>query len=336
MENETTHRRRMWILAAAVAISIWGIVGFVAGLGGGYTNALFEPTYVMGRVEEGGPLDEAGFEPGDSAVSVEGIPIVDLGMYSRWPNSLNRQPGESLTLTVERNGELVSGEVVFRATPTGTLKMRAGGMIIAYSFLWFGIWALLTAKTSHAQRLAVIGLVLALGMPGPDMGSWAGAAGHLQTGATALWTLLLLRFFLLFPKPKRTGTSRLATGMLYGAWVILLLCFALELVYHPRFYHTFGAYTGILMLGYSVLAIAAVIHTVVKTPRRELAESGMGIIFLGVVVAVVGTSIAFIDWAFLWTIDIPGSPWLAMTMAAIPLAMAMAVKRHAETSPDFS
>ena len=46
--------------------------------------------------------------------------------------------------------------------------------------------------------------------------------------------------------------------------------------------------------------------------------------------------IAFIDWAFLWTIDIPGSPWLAMTMAAIPLAMAMAVKRHAETSPDFS
>ena len=335
MESDTTHRRRIGMLLAAVAISIWGIVGFVDGLGDGYTNALFEPNYVMGRVEEGGPLYEAGFQPGDSAVSVEGIPIVDLGMYSRWPNSLDRRPGESLTLTVERDGELVSGEVVFRETPTGTLKMRAGGTIIAFSFLWFGIWALLTVKTPHAQRLAAIGLVLALGIPGPDMGSWSGVVGHLQTAATALWTLLLLRFFLLFPKPKRMGTSRLATGILYAAWVGLLFCFVLELIYHPRFYHSFGSFNGLVMLAYSALAIAAVIHTVVTTPRAELRESGMGMMFLGVLVAVLGTTIGFVDWAFLWTIQIPGSNWFPLTIAAVPLTMAMAVRKHSrsETAP---
>ncbi len=53
------------------------------------------------------------------------------------------------------------------------------------------------------------------------------------------------------------------------------------------------------MLGYSVFAVVAVVHTVVKTPRGELRDSGMGIILVGVVVALVPTLVSAVDWMFL-------------------------------------
>jgi len=329
MDGETSQRSRRLMLAAGVFLTVWAIWGFIDGVNEGYTDALFEPDYTIGRAPEGGVLREAGFQAGDSVVAVEGIPVVELGMYSRWPRSLDRAPGESLTLTVERQGELVDGEVMFRKVPSGTVKMRAGGTIIVFAFLWAGMWALLVVRTAHARRLALLGLVLAVGIPGPDAGTWNGVMGHIQAAALALWTLLLLRFFLFFPAPTRMGESRVTTAVLYAAWVGLLICFGLELVYHPRLYHSFGGYTYLLMLAYALLAFGAVAHTVITTPRPELRESGMSLIFWGVLVAVVGTLIGFVDWALLGSIQIPGSNWLPLTIAAVPTASALAVKKHA-------
>ena len=102
MDGATLKRHRMWVPAAAAVILTWGIVGLFSGTDAGYTDALFEPDYTILHVPDGGPLDEAGFQPGDSVVTVEGIPVTELGMYSRWHRSLSRRPGESLTMVVER------------------------------------------------------------------------------------------------------------------------------------------------------------------------------------------------------------------------------------------
>jgi hypothetical protein len=62
-----------------------------------------------------------------------------------------------------------------------------------------------------------------------------------QVAFILLWSILLLRFFLTFPRPKRVSRSRLATTVVYGSWVLFLGCLLLELIMHPALYHTFGA-----------------------------------------------------------------------------------------------
>ncbi len=327
MESGLIRRRQGWVLAAVIGITMWAVGGFVQRLGSGYTNALFHSDYTIPYVEPGGPLAEAGFQAGDSVVSVEGIPVERLGMYSRWPRSLSRAPGESIEMTVERDGDLVSGRVVSRVRPLGVVKMQLGGLIVAVSFLWFGAWALLSAPTIHTLRLACIGLAAGAGVAGPDLGSWNGVLGHVQLAAMVLWTLLLARFFLLFPKANRLGRSRIATGIMYGAWVVLLFCLVLELIFHPRFYHTFGPLYSLLMLGYAVLAVVALIHTAVKLDRAALRQTGMGIIVSGIAVAVVPTLVGFIDWALLYNVSIPGSSYFPLLIAVIPLAMALGARR---------
>ncbi len=325
----TSKRHRMWVAAAAAAILTWGTVGLFSGRDAGYTDALFEPDYTIRYAPEGGPLDEAGFQVGDSVVTVEGIPVTELGMYSRWPRSLSRRPGESLAMVVVREGAFVSGDIVYRERSSGNLQMRLSGAAIMLSFLGFGLWAFFTVGNPHAIRLAYIGLALAAALPGPELGSWNGVRDHITIAAMVLWTLLLLRFFLLFPQPKRIGESRIATGAIFGAWAVLLICLGLELIFHPRFYHSFGMFYSLLMLGYSVLAVVALGHTAVKTPRDRLQDSGMSIILVGVVVAVVPTLVFAIDWMFLWDFSIPGSSYFPLLLGVIPLAMALGVRKHA-------
>ena len=327
MDSPPARRIGIWSLVAASGLTAWACVG-VLGNRSGYTDALFEPDYTIVHAPAGGPLADAGFQPGDSVVSVEGIPGVDLGMYSRWPRSLSRRPGESITMMVDRNGERVSGEVIYRERPRGSRNMQVGGLLIGLSFIWFGVWALLVAPSSHAVRLMAIGLAAGLGLPGPDLGSWNGVRDHTQAAAMVLWALFLLRFFLLFPNPKRVATLRGPTAALFLPWVILLACLAVELAYHPRFYHTFGPLYGLLVAGYTVLALVAMVHTVVKTPRDELRISGMGWVLAGVGVGVGGVVLWLVLALVPW-LSVPGSGWLPVLFGAIPAGMALGVRRRA-------
>jgi hypothetical protein len=328
MDEHCLKHHRIIVLTATALILTWGLAGLLQEPAG-YTNALYAPDYTIPEIRPGSVLEEAGFEPGDSVVTVEGIPVVELGMYSRWPRSLSRCPGGSITMVVERDGEHVAGEVVYRESPSGSARMRLGGMVILLSFLAFGVWALLTVPTAHAVHLGYIGVALGLAVPGPDVGSSNGVRDHVQLAGMVLWLLLLLRFFLLFPTPKRMGESRLVTGILFAPWVILLFCLVVELVYHPRFYHTFGGFNSILMLAYAILAVAAVIHTALKTSRQKLQESGMRLVFLGVGIGIAGAVVALVDQALLWSVDIPGSGYLALLISVVPLTMALAVRKQA-------
>jgi hypothetical protein len=321
-------RQKATLLAVALILTVSGLLG-VFGNKAGYTNALFEPDYTIAYVPAGGPLAEAGFHPGDSVISVEGIPVVDLGMYSRWPRSLSRAPGESLTMEVERDGQTVRGEVVYREPPPTTWKLQFGSLLVFLSFLWAGAWVFLTVPSAHATRMAVMGLAVGLAMPALDVGSWNGIKEHIHLAAMVLWTLLLLRFFLFFPKPKRFSQGRLATVVLYAPWVILLGCLVVELIFHPRFYHTFGSYTGLLMFTYLVLAVAVLVHSWVTTPGDEVQASGLGRILAGVGIGVGGVLLWAVDALLLQGFDIPGSNWAPVLFGVIPIGMALGVTKAA-------
>ena len=90
MDPQTIHRHRTFAIVATIAIVAWGVAGHFDRLDDGRFDPLFEPDYTIQHAPEGGTHALAGFRNGDSVVSVEGIPVVELGMYSRWPRSGNR------------------------------------------------------------------------------------------------------------------------------------------------------------------------------------------------------------------------------------------------------
>jgi uncharacterized membrane protein len=117
--------------------------------------------------------------------------------------------------------------------------------------------------------------------------------------------------------------------IIYGAWLLFLPVLVAELIVHPVMYHSYGGPGFLLMLGFLVLALAAVVHTWVTTPRRELRDSGMSLILIGLVVAIVPTLVGVIDWALFRDFDLPGSAYLPLLIIVIPLTMAMGVRAEA-------
>jgi hypothetical protein len=239
-----------------------------------------------------------------------------------------RRPGESIEMVVDRDGAQVAGRIVYRATPPGVVRTQRTLALLAFSFLWLGIWLLFTTRSAHAQRLTMVGLVVAFAVPGPYLGRLNGVQDHVQVAAEILWLILLFHFFLLFPKPKRLARSPLV-GLLYLPWVVLVGCLAVELFTHPRHYHSFGGFIGTLFLAYVVAAVLALAHTAMTTPRAEASASGVRLILGGWLLALVPNLVAMIGWSVPPGFDTPGQKYFPLLLLAIPVSMALGVRREA-------
>lgn len=316
------------VAVAAAALVAWAAVGFYQGLNSGFSGGLYDPEYVVPGVWPGGLADRSGFRAGDRVISVEGTPVEDLGMESRWPRRLAPRIGQSLRFVVDRKGERAPVDVVYPPPSREAVDNRVGALLVGLAFLGFGLWVFFTLGSPCARTLAGVGLAAAAAMSfglGPNLGSWNGVQNHISTACAALMWILMLRFFLTFPAAKRASGSRLASGVVYGAWAGLLVFLVAELVVHPALYYTTGSVAYPLMLAYGVLILAAIVHTLVRTPRGELRRSGVHLILGGLVVAAVVLTASFVSGTRL-----PG--WIrALSIGVIPLTMALAVRKRARS-----
>lgn len=310
------------MIGGALALTAWGGVGLYQGLHSGFSGGLYDPEYRVPGVMPGGLADRSGFQAGDRVISVEGRPVEELGMESRWPRSLATRIGESRRFVVERAGQRVSLDVVYPPPSAEATRNRLVAAAVGLGFLGFGYWAFLTVGTRDARTLAYIGLAAgvsaSLGL-GPNLGSWNGLQHHFATAGNVLMFILLLRFFVEFPAPKRVSESRLAAWLVYGVWACFGAFLLIELAVHPALYYTTGSVAGPLILAYSVLILAAIAHTLVRGPR-----SGMYWILGALLVAVAGPASA----AALG-VSLPGWAYAALILT-IPFTMALAVRRRVQ------
>ena len=332
MDKPTSSRLAVILLIVFLALIAWGVAGFIDRRDAGWGAFTYSPDYVVNPVEPGGAADRAGLRAGDRMISVEGIPIEDLPLYSRWPRSLQANADETRRFVVEREGEILTIDVVYDARSPNMLHF--GAALIGLAFMAFGLWALFAVGTAPARRLAWIGLAAGLatfGGGGPYLGTFDGLSTHVQAAAMMLFVILLLRFFLMFPEPTHMGRNPLVTGLIYAPWLLFIICLILELVLHPVLYHAFGDIAAILNLLYCLLALAALICSFILH-RNAFGSSGLGLILIGLIVAIVPTAVDLVDWALIRSFDLPGSDYYALMLAAFPLFMALAVRRHAQAA----
>jgi len=178
------------------------------------------------------------------------------------------------------------------------------------------------------MRFAILGITFGCILPGPNLGVANGVRDDAQVAAVILWALLLLRFFLFFPQPKVRLTGLRATAATVGPWVVLVACLGLELAFHPRFYHTFVPMYGLLLTGYLLSTLVAVIHTLATTPREALRASGMTSVLWGVGIGVAGL-VAWVAASAVPAFGFPGARLLPVLLVAVPMGMAQAVRKTA-------
>jgi hypothetical protein len=326
-------RQRAWALTGALALVAWGSIGFYEGLHTGFSGGLYDTAYRVPEIGQQGLAARSGFRAGDRVISVEGRPVEQLGMESRWPRALVPRVGESRRFVVERGGNLVAIDVVFPAPFQAAVYNRIRAASIGLAFLGCGLWAFLTVPTGHARALAAIGLAAGIGAAcglGPNLGSWNGVQGHISTAADVLMFALLLRFFVTFPAPKAVSRSRVAAALVYGAWIGLLLFLSIEVLVHPALYYTTGTVASPLITAFVLLMFAAVIHTVVTSRRADLRASGMIWILAGLLVVIARTVVAIV-------VPLDLLAWSdAVWVLALPLSMTLAVNKHARFQAELT
>jgi hypothetical protein len=247
-------------------------------------------------------------------------------MQSRWvPINI----GESRTVEVEREGERISVEVVYRGGDVDPVVGGMGNLIVNLAFLGLGLWVLFRVQSSLALLCALSGVLWALStLGGPHLGAWEGVAGHVQITALLLWLYVLLRFLLVFPRPKRVGESRVARTIVTGiilAWCGLLI---VELVVHPALYNVYGIVLAILLIPASLAILGALIHSRVACALEVRRESGFNVLFWGILGGLFLPIIGAILLAALTGVEGGVWPYLQLLLIAIPMSMAYSVVKH--------
>jgi hypothetical protein len=270
MDHDSILRLRPWLVATSLVLAAWGIVGLVQRPGVGRSGFMYRLDNVVEIVTPGSGADRAGLKPGDRLLSVDGRPVEQVPMQSRWPRT---RVGETRHLVVEREGRPLTVNVVFDPPSHDTDALRLIAAVVALGLLGFGLWAMSTAPSPPATLLALSGLAAwgAVTARGVDLGGlWNAVPEHFQLACAVLCPLLLLQFFLAFPTPKRGSASRLAQGALLGPLLLLLGLLVLEPFVHPRLYRATWPVGTLLILVYLVLALAAAAHTLSLAVRRRI------------------------------------------------------------------
>ncbi len=327
MNQQNLSRRVAWLVVAAVALTVWGIIGIVQRRDLGRGGYFYGPDYIVSSVSPEGAGAKAGIQVGDRVLSVGGIPVQELPMQSRWTQP---RVGESLLIEVERNGESVAIEVVYGRSRLDPVVSGLRTLMVGLSFLGLGLWAYVRAPTRHAWTVALMGLAMALSVVrGPHLGAWDGVASHINIASAVLFVALLLHFLLTFPQAGRFGGSRQTARLIYGVWLLYVAFLVVELIVHPALYAAYGFLGFMLLLAYGVLVLATAIHAFVKTRRIELRESGLGVVLLGLLVAIVPNLAYVAVRIFLPGITLPAPSYVTVLLIAIPLTLVIGVRKQA-------
>jgi regulator of sigma E protease len=179
------------------------------------------PRALVGEVRADSPAERAGLQSGDRVVAAGGEPVEN---WRDWVESVRAHPGETLTLTLVRDGERRQVDVVPEAVDSGEeahgrVGVAAGDIRRIDHGVWGAVpaaWSKVTDQTGMilgAMGRMVTGDLSLKTLGGPV--TIAQAAG--QTASTGISTFML---FLAFFSISLGLINLLPVPMLDGGWIV--------------------------------------------------------------------------------------------------------------------
>ena len=336
VDKEVSMYPQRWIVPAALLV-IWGIVG-MADLSHNSTGGFDWGNSMVLAVDPGGPADRAGLREGDRILTMDGVPSDDLEALQSQPRT---EIGETRVLQVERTDEVTGAtttetvEITYGQVPARgrTFDLVAG--VIGLVFLLTGLLVFLKAPGTPSLLFALVGFGFAgILLPGPYIG--APGVRHFISNLLFLAFLTafasLLHLLLTFPRRKRVVEKKYVWPLIYAPVAVFALVWLANLVAGLPL-HRLGApaalFLGILLIGYAVLSLVALIHSFVTAAPKERAEGGLNFMLAGVVIGLLPLTCLMVAGLFGRTDTLPGTDFLFLTLVLIPISFGVALVKNA-------
>lgn len=183
------------------------------------------------RVEPGGPAQRAGVRTDDRVVSIDGRDIA--GMTAYFAATAGHYRLEPLDLGLDRGGTAVTVTVIPRPPSQTAMVAQYTQWISGLAFLLIGWWVLSRRADPVARNFFAMCVIFAyflIDIPDVDNLAFVNAKSHLRALLQYLLPAYVLRFFLQFPSPWRTGPSGAAAlrWLLLPAWILFGLATTAE------------------------------------------------------------------------------------------------------------
>ena len=179
-------------------------------------------------VEPDGPAAEAGIQPGDQLITVNGREVADLGEYFRLIDSL----GVNATATYRISAGSESRDLTLTLAGRGMISARdLPRTLLAFLYLGIGMFVAVRGgrqpRAYHFYLICIVAFVVYLYSYTPRLASFDWIVYGLSVLAFLLLPALFVHFCMRFPKELANGVSRaplvympmIGLGLLHVLWM---------------------------------------------------------------------------------------------------------------------
>lgn len=293
------------------------------------------------RVEPGGPAAAAGLRAGDRIVAVDGRPVRRMPEF--YAATAGHYRLESLDLDFRRGDRSLSGTLTASPPSQAAMATQYTQWISGLAFLLIGWWVLARRADPVARNFFAMCAIFAfflIDFPDVDHLVFVQVKYHLRTLLQLLLPAYVLRFFLEFPKPWRTGVRgrSLQRWLLAPAWALFVLAAVTEAVRAQQptgaLEEAIEAVSLIYMLACFVIGLVRFGHGALRRDR-PIQRTKMLVILVGLTIGLV---------PFLVTMALgslaPGSSlahlrYLGLSLLLVPASFALAIMRYGALDTAF-
>lgn len=292
-------------------------------------------------VDPAGPAGQAGIEPGDRVVAVNGRPVARMfDYYAATAGHYRREP---LTLRLARGPVERDVRLSPVAPDQATMITQYTQWISGLAFLLIGWWVLARRADPVARNFFAMCAIFAfflIDIPDIDNIPFVIAKYHLRTLLQLLLPAYVLLFFLQFPTPWRVGTPdrvRLR-GVLVPAWLLFVLATANEALRGARPAGLPDAMIESVSLAYMLACFIIGLGRFARAALRRdrpILRTKMLVILAGLTLGLVPFLVTMALAALAPGASVPHLRYLGLSLLLVPASFALAIMRYGALDTAF-
>jgi membrane-associated protease RseP (regulator of RpoE activity) len=335
MENQSTKYNALLLIVGLLFI-IWGVLGLMDSKNYAYSGYDTDGNNTIIQVREGSPSEAAGLMVGDVMKSYDGIAVEDTKSFAKRART---EIGDVVEVVVDRDGEEQTLNITYSELPAKNASLNMAAFIMGLLFVLLGLLVHTKKKTALTLSFAVFSVFFGfVWFNGPNI-----EPGFLEQLVNSVSTTLVMfavaamaGFALKYP-PKSAFLGGGSSKWLYApAAVIVVIIWILNFA-QPDSTSTLNTTMrmlfGVIILYYFGMALITLIRKYAKANAEERSANGLNLMLLGVILGILPFLINFIITRISPTTILPGSDYLFLTFAFIPIFFALALMKMKKAEP---
>lgn len=318
------------LLIIGVLFIIWGIFGLMDAENYSYSGYNTDGNNTITEIKEGSPAELAGMQVGDIMKSYDGILVTDSKSFS---NRKRTEIGQTVEIRVDRSGDEKTLQVSYIAMPKKNSALNISSFIMGLLFVFLGLFVHAKKQTALTLTFAIFGLffgMITFNGPNIDPGFLRNLVSSVNSTIVLLAFVALARFILQYPV-KSSFLNGGKSPWLFVPAALMIVVIWILIFASPERSSTLNISLNMMLFAVIVFyfgtALIALIIKYLKASIEERSQLGLNYMLLGATLGILPSLIFIIINRITPTTVIPGSEYLFLTLAFVPIFFSVALLR---------